>query len=150
MKTALLEIEATLSNAIAQLSMPNPNAETAKRGVEVARKKLLELAENQSDRDPLLEAKRKLVLVYLGMAENRFTGADAEIFSILSKERALQDELERARKNNCAPVPAAQEPTESVQIPGSSLPISLFVCGVGLCSRYTKTVVVGHMLSTRE
>ena len=100
MKTALLEIEATLSNAIAQLSMPNPNAETAKRGVEVARKKLLELAENQSDRDPLLEAKRKLVLVYLGMAENRFTGADAEIFSILSKERALQDELERARKNN--------------------------------------------------
>jgi len=100
MKTALLEIEAALSNAIAQLSMPNPNTETAKRGVEVARKKLLELAENQSGRDPLLEAKRKLVLVYLGMAEDQFTGADAEIFSILSKERALQDELERARKNN--------------------------------------------------
>ncbi|MGD0260747.1 MAG: hypothetical protein ABSD29_13105 [Verrucomicrobiota bacterium] len=100
MKTALLEIEATLSNAIAQLSMPNPNAETAKRGVEVARKKLLELAENQSGCDPLLEAKRKLVLVYLGMAENQFTDADAEIFAILSKERSLQDELERARKNN--------------------------------------------------
>jgi hypothetical protein len=100
MKTALLEIEATLSNAIAQLSMPNPNAETAKRGVEVARKKLLDLAENQSGRDPLPEAKRKLVLVYLGMAENQFTDADTEIFSILSKERALQDELERARKNN--------------------------------------------------
>ena len=100
MKTALLEIEAILSNAIAQLSMPNPNAEKAKRGVEVARKKLLDLAENQSGRDPLLEAKRKLVLVYLGMGENQFTGADTEIFSILSKERALQDELERARKNN--------------------------------------------------
>ncbi len=100
MKTALLEIEATLSNAIAQLSMPNPNAETAKRGVEVARKKLLDLAENQSGRDPLPEAKRKLVLVCLGMAENQFTDADTEIFSILSKERALQDELERARKNN--------------------------------------------------
>jgi predicted site-specific integrase-resolvase len=100
MKTALLEIEATLSNAIAQLSMPNPNAETAKRGVEVARKKLLELAENQSGRDPLLEAKRKLVLVYLRMAEKQFSDADTEIFSILSKERALQDELERARKNN--------------------------------------------------
>ena len=100
MKTALLEIEATLSNAIAQLSMPNPNAETAKRGVEVARKKLLDLAENQSGRDPLPEAKRKLVLVYLGMAENQFTDADTEIFSILSKERAFQDELERARKNN--------------------------------------------------
>jgi hypothetical protein len=100
MKTALLEIEAILSNAIAQLSTPNPNAEKAKRGVEVARKKLMDLAEDQSGRDPLLEAKRKLVLVYLGMAENQFTDADTEIFSILSKERALQDELERARKNN--------------------------------------------------
>jgi len=66
MKTALLEIEAILSNAVAQLSMPNPNAEKARRGVEVAKKKLLDLAENQSDHDPLLEAKRKLVLVYLG------------------------------------------------------------------------------------
>ena len=100
MKSALLEIEAILSNAIAQLSMPKPNAEKTKRGVEVARKKLLELAENQSGRDPLLEAKRKLVLVYLGMAEKQFTDADTEIFAILSKERALQDELERARKNN--------------------------------------------------
>jgi hypothetical protein len=80
--------------------MPNPNAEKAKRGVEVARKKLLDLAENQSGRDPLLKANRKLVLVYLGMAENQFTDADTEIFSILSKERALQDEFERARENN--------------------------------------------------
>jgi len=100
MKTALLEIEAILSNAIAQLAMPKPSAEKAKRGVEAARKKLLDLAEKQSGGDPLLEAKRKLVLVYLGMAENQFTDADAEIFSVLSKERALQDELERARKNN--------------------------------------------------
>jgi len=79
MKTALLEIEAILSNAIAQLSMPNPNAERAKRGVEVAWKKLLDLAENQSGHDPLLEAKRKLVLVYLGMAEKQFTDADTGI-----------------------------------------------------------------------
>jgi hypothetical protein len=100
MKTALLEIEAILSNAIAQLSTPNPNPEKAKCSVEVARKKLMDLVEDQSSRDPLLEAKRKLVLVYLGMAENQFTHADTEIFSILSKERALQDELERARKNN--------------------------------------------------
>jgi hypothetical protein len=34
------------------------------------------------------------------MAEDQITDADTEIFSILSKERALQDELERARKNN--------------------------------------------------
>jgi hypothetical protein len=80
--------------------MPNPNAEKAKRGFEVARKKLLDLAENQSGRDPLLEANRKLVLVYLGMAENQFTDADTDVFSILSKERALQDEFERARKTN--------------------------------------------------
>jgi hypothetical protein len=37
---------------------------------------------------------------YLGMAKNQFSDADAEIISILAKERALQDELERARKNN--------------------------------------------------
>jgi hypothetical protein len=100
MKTALLEIAAILSNAIAQLSTTKPSAEKAKRGVEVARKKLLDLVEDQSGRDPLLEAKRKLVLVYLGMAEKQFTDADAEIFSNLSKERALHHELERARKNN--------------------------------------------------
>ena len=100
MKAALLEIEAILCNGIVQLSMPKPSAEKAKRGVEVARKKLLELTENQSGRDPLLETKRKLVLLYLGMAENQFTDADTEIFSNLSKERALQDELERTRKNN--------------------------------------------------
>ena len=100
MKTPLLEIEAILSNAIAQLSTPQPNAESAKRGVEIARKRLLELAESESGRDPLPEAKRKLALIYLGMAEKQFTDADAEIFSILSKERALRDEIERARKNN--------------------------------------------------
>ena len=100
MKTALLEIEAILSNAIAQLSLPKPSAEKAKRGLEVGRKKLLELTQDESGRDPLLEAKRKLALVYLGMAENQFTDADTEVFAILSKERALQAELERARKNN--------------------------------------------------
>ena len=100
MKTALPEIEALLSNAIAQLSLPKSSAEKAKRGLEVARKKLQELAEDESGRDPLLEAKRKLILIYLGMAEKQFTDTDAEIFAILSKERALQEEMERARKNN--------------------------------------------------
>jgi hypothetical protein len=100
MKTALLEIEAILSNTMAELSMPNPNSEKTRRCIEVARKMLLDLAENRSARDPLLEAKRKLVLIYLGMSEKQFTDADAEMFSILSKERELQDELERARKNN--------------------------------------------------
>ena len=100
MKTALLEIEAVLSNATAELSMPNPDAEKARLGIEVAREKLLNLAENQRGRDPLLEAKRKLVLIYLGMTEHQFTDSDTEIFSILAKERALQAEIERARKNN--------------------------------------------------
>jgi hypothetical protein len=100
MKAPLLEIEAIVSNAIAQLSLPKPSAEKAKRGLEIAWKKLQELVEEESGRDPLLEAKRKLVLIYLRMAEKQFTDADAEIFSILSKEHALQDELERARKNN--------------------------------------------------
>jgi hypothetical protein len=100
MKTTLLEIEAVLSNATAELSMPKPNVEKAKLGIEVAREKLLDLAEKQYGRDSLLEAKRKLVLVYLGMAEHQFTDADTEIFSILAKERALQAEIERARKNN--------------------------------------------------
>lgn len=100
MKVALLEIEAVLSNATAELSMPKPSVEKAKVGIEVARKKLLDLAEIQCGRDPLLEAKRKLVLVYLGMAEHQFTDADAEMFSTLAKERALQAEIERARKNN--------------------------------------------------
>lgn len=100
MKNALLEIEAVLSNATAELSMPKPNAEKAKQGIEVARKKILDLAESQSGCDPLLEAKRKLALVYLGMAKNQFSDADTEIFPILAKERMLQDELERARKNN--------------------------------------------------
>jgi hypothetical protein len=89
-----------LSNATAELSMPKPNTEKAKLGIEVARKKLLDLAESQCGLDPLLEAKRKLVLIYLGMAEHQFNDADTEIFSILAKERALQGEMERARKNN--------------------------------------------------
>jgi hypothetical protein len=100
MKTVLLEIEAVLSNANAELSMPKPNMEKAKLGIEVAREKLLDLAEKQSGLDPLLEAKRKLVLVYIKTADHQFTDADTEIFSILAKERALQDEIERARKNN--------------------------------------------------
>ena len=100
MKTALLEIEAVLSNATAELSMPNPNAEKAKRGIEVARQKVVELAERQSGRNPLLDAKRKLALVYIGMATDKFSDADTEIFSLLSKERALKDEIERAQKNN--------------------------------------------------
>ena len=100
MKATLLEIEAVLSNATAELSMPKPNTEKARLGIEVARGQLLDLAENQCGRDPLLEAKRKLVLVYLGMAEHQFSDADTNIFSILAKERALQDEIERARKNN--------------------------------------------------
>lgn len=100
MNTALLEIEAILSNAIAQLSLPKPSAEKAKRGLEVARKKLQALTEKESGCDPLFETKRKLVSIYLGMAEKQFTDPDVEIFSILSKERALQDEIERARKNN--------------------------------------------------
>ena len=47
MKTTLLEIEAVLSNATAELSMLKPSVEKAKLGIEVAREKLLDLAENQ-------------------------------------------------------------------------------------------------------
>lgn len=61
---------------------------------------VLDLAESQPGRDPLLEAKRKLALVYLGMAKDQFTDADAEIFSVIAKKRALQDELAGAQKNN--------------------------------------------------
>jgi len=50
--------------------------------------------------DPLHDAKRKLALVYIGMATDKFSDADAEIFALLSKERALKDEIERAQKNN--------------------------------------------------
>ena len=99
-KTTLLEIEAILSNAVAELSLPTHNSEKAKRGVEVAREMLLKLAEDESGRDPLSEAKRKLALIYLGMPETEFTSSDSEMFSLLSKERELQAELERARKNN--------------------------------------------------
>jgi hypothetical protein len=34
------------------------------------------------------------------MATDKFSDADTEIFSLLSKERALKDEIERAQKNN--------------------------------------------------
>jgi hypothetical protein len=50
------------------MAMPSPNVEKARLGIEVARGKLLDLAENQCGHDPLLEAKRKLVLVYLGIS----------------------------------------------------------------------------------
>ena len=50
--------------------------------------------------DSLQDAKRKLALVYIGMATDKFSDADAEIFSLLSKERELKDEIERAQKNN--------------------------------------------------
>jgi hypothetical protein len=100
MKTALLEIEAVLSSATAELSMPNPNAEKAKRGIEVARQMILDLVESQSGRDPLHDAKRELALVYIGMTTDKFSDADTEIFSLLSKEHALKDEIERAQKNN--------------------------------------------------
>ena len=83
-----------------EIGLRKPNTEKARLGIEVARGKRLDLVENQCGRDPLLEAKRKLVLVYLGMAEHQFTDADTNIFSILTKERALQDEIERPRKNN--------------------------------------------------
>ncbi len=99
-KTTLLEIEAILSNAVAELSLPTHNSEKAKRGVEVARDMLLKLAEDESGRDRLTKAKRKLVLVYLGMRESEFSDADAEIFSLLSKERALKDEIEELVDRN--------------------------------------------------
>lgn len=68
--------------------------------MDVARSMLLDLADKETGRDLLTEAKRKLVLVYLGMRDSEFSDADAEIFSILSKERTLKDEIERARKSN--------------------------------------------------
>ena len=49
---------------------------------------------NQCGRDPLLEAKRKLVLVYLGMAEHQFTNADTDIFSIPAQRMCV------VRRNN--------------------------------------------------
>mgnify|MGYP001549224359 FL=1 len=98
MKNALLDIDALLSNATAELSMPKPDCEKARRGIDVARDKLLNLAESLSE--PLVEAKRKLVLLYLAMSESQFSDLDLEIFSILGKERELQAEIERARKNN--------------------------------------------------
>ena len=100
MKNALLEIEAILSNVVAEMSMPIPNPEKAKRGIEVARKMLSDAAAADSGRDPLLDAKRKLALVYLRMSDDKFTDADAKMFSILAKERELQAEIDRARKNN--------------------------------------------------
>jgi hypothetical protein len=100
MKSALLEIEAILSNAAAELSMPQPKYQKAKKGIDVARNILLDLAEKENERDRLFEAKRKLVLVYLGMRDTEFTDVDVEIFGLLSKERKLMDEIERSRKNN--------------------------------------------------
>jgi hypothetical protein len=100
MKNPLLEIEAILSNATAELSLPKPKCEKVKKGIDVARNMLLDIAGNEAGCDRLAEAKRKLFLAYLGTRDSEFSDADAEIFSILSKERALKDEAERARKNN--------------------------------------------------
>jgi hypothetical protein len=36
----------------------------------------------------------------LAKPDEQFTDADTEVFSILAKEHALQDEIERARKIN--------------------------------------------------
>jgi hypothetical protein len=99
MKEALLDIEAILSNATAELSLPQPNCDKARKGIDVARKRLLDLTGDLLEGN-LLDAKRKLVLIYLGMTEKQFSKPDVEIFSILAKERELQAELERARKNN--------------------------------------------------
>ena len=47
--------------------------------------------------------------------------------------------------------PATKEQVESVQIPGSSpRDLTPLFVGVRLCSSYTKEVVMGRMLSTRE
>jgi hypothetical protein len=100
MKNVLLEVEAILSNATAELSMPTPNCKKAGKGIDVARNMLLDLAEKESKGVRLIEAKRKLLHIYLGMRENEFSDGDVEIFSILSKENALQHEVEKARKNN--------------------------------------------------
>ncbi len=100
MKSPLLQVEALLSNAAAELSAPKPECEKAKVGIDLARNMLLDLAEKETSQNRLTEAKRKLVLVYLGMRDNEFSDADAEIFSILVKEDKSKDEIERARKHN--------------------------------------------------
>jgi hypothetical protein len=100
LKTVLLDADAVLSNATAELSMPSPDVQKAKRAVDVARDMILKLAEDQEGKDPLSEAKRRLILVYLAMPEDQFNDQDAELFSLLSKDRRLKDEIEQARKNN--------------------------------------------------
>jgi hypothetical protein len=100
MKTVLLDAEAVLSIAAAELSMPNPNYEKARRDIEMAREMLLDLAEKTSSCGTLSEAKRELALIYLAMPQTQFAATDAEIFSLLSKDRVLQAELEQARRNN--------------------------------------------------
>ncbi len=100
MKSPLLEIEAILSNATAELSMPKPKCEKAKKGIDVARNMLLDLADRETGGNRLAKAKRKLLNIYLGMRESDFTDTDVEIFSKLVKEFALEGQVERARKNN--------------------------------------------------
>jgi hypothetical protein len=100
MKNPLLEIEAILSNATAELSMSKPKCEKAKKGIDVARNMLLDLANKEAGQNRLTRAKRKLLNIYLGMRESEFTDSDMEIFSMLVKEFALEEQVERARKNN--------------------------------------------------
>jgi hypothetical protein len=100
MKTVLLDVEAVLSIATAEMSMPNPNYEKARRDIEMAREMLLDLAEKSSSCGPLSEAKRKLALIYIAMPQTQFADTDVEIFSLLSKDRELQAELEQAKRNN--------------------------------------------------
>ena len=100
MKSALLDIEAVLSNANAELSKPHPDVEKAVRAIGIAQSKLLEMVEQQEAKDPLHDAKHKLVVVYMGMPDHQMSEADVELFTLLAKDRKLQDEIERARKNN--------------------------------------------------
>jgi len=100
MKNTLLDIDAILSHATAELSMPQPDCAKARENVDTARDMVLELAENLFEGTALFEAKRRLALFYLAIPEKQLSDSDAEIFSILSKEPDLHAELERLRKNN--------------------------------------------------
>lgn len=100
MKNPLLEIEAILSNATAELSMPKPKCEKARKRIDVARDMLLDLVDKEAGQNRLTRAKRKLLNIYLGMSDTDLTDTDVEIFSMLVKEFALEEQVERARKNN--------------------------------------------------
>jgi len=68
------------------------------QGIDVARN-MCKLAEVKLTRFDFC-SKAQVVLIYLGLPENEFSDSDAQIFSILSKERQFQFELEQARKKN--------------------------------------------------